>query len=104
MRKPNTKGKNNNTMWFKVWEKNCKQQKYITITIVNLIVLYVTFVFLATNLIGDVYEARDHEFLQLYEDMPHSTDEGLVTQWALGYYLPHPHAQMQGRTNIVRLQ
>ena len=39
---------------------------------------YVVSIFLASNLIGDVHEDRDHEFVILNEDMPHSTDDGLV--------------------------
>ena len=78
MRKPNIMGKNNNTIWFKVWEKNYKQQKYITVTVMILIVSYVASIFLASNLIEDIYEAWDHEFLQFYKNMPHSIDEGLI--------------------------
>ena len=85
-------------------KKNYKQQKCMTITVVILVVPYVASIFLASNLIGDVHEARDHEFVQLYKDIPHSTDECLVAQWAVGYYLPYPHTQMQGRTNHVRLR
>ena len=73
-------------------------------TVVILVELYVASIFLASNHIGDVHETRDHEFVQLYEDMPHSMDDGLVAQRAVGYYLPHPHTQMQGRTNHVRLR
>ena len=79
MRKPNTKGKNNNTIWFKVGEKIIRK-KYITVTIVILVVSYVASIFPASNSIGDVHEVLDHEFVQLYEDMPYSMNEGLVAQ------------------------
>ena len=52
---------------------------------------YVASIFLASNPIGDMHKVRDFEFVQLYADMPDGTDEGLVAQWALRYYLPHPH-------------
>ena len=99
MQKPNTKCKTNNKIWFKFWEKITSNKKYITITVVILVVPYVTCIFLASNLIRDVHEARDHEFIQLHKDMPHSTDEGLVAQWALRYYLPHPHLKCK----VVRI-
>ena len=79
-------------------------KNYITITVVILVKPYVASIFLASNLIGDVHEARNHKFVQLYEDMSHSMDDGLGAQLALGYYLPHPHTQMQGRTNLIRLR
>ena len=55
-------------------------RKYITTTVVILVVPYVASIFLASNSIGDVYEDQEHEFVLLYEDMPHSTDKGLVKQ------------------------
>ena len=92
MRISYTKFKHNNTIYFNVREKGGK--KYITITIVILVEPYVASIFLPSNHIGDVHEARDHGFVQLYEDMLHSMDDGLVAQRAVGYYLPHPHTQM----------
>ena len=78
-------------------------RKYTTMVVIFL-APYVVSIFLALNLIGDVHEDRDHEFVLLYKDMPHSMDEGLIEQWALGCYLPHDHRQMKGHTNLVRLR
>ena len=48
--------------------------------VVILVAPYVASIFLTLNLIGDVHEDRDHEFVLLYKDMPHSTDDDLVEQ------------------------
>ena len=53
-------------------------RKYVTTTIAILVVPYVAFIFLASNPIGDVHKNWDHEFVLLYEGMPHSMDYGLT--------------------------
>jgi len=52
--------------------------KYVTIMIPILVALYLASIFLALNPIGDVHENRNHEFVLLYEGMPHSMDDGLA--------------------------
>jgi len=46
--------------------------------VVILITSYIASIFFTSNPIGDVHEDIDHEFILLYEDIPHSTDDGLV--------------------------
>ena len=95
---------NNNTMWFEVWNKVHKKHKIHNNYDCDPCRADFASKFLALNLIGDVHEARDLKSVQLYEDMPHNMDDGLVAQRPLGYYLRHPHAQMQGRMNLVHLR
>jgi len=100
MRKPNIKCKHNNTIWSNFWGKK-RKKNYITITVVILVEPYVASIFLASNMIGDEYDAQDHEFVQLYEDMPHDMNDGLVAQWVSGI-LPSTFSYSNARSYEFR--
>ena len=59
-------------------------KKYVTITIAILVASYVTSILLASNPIGEVHEDRNHEFVSLCEDMPHTRITWMIVSLNIG--------------------